>query len=165
MVWLDRIVNKLALPAIVASLVLVPAGAWYYEAVYIPSQYPKGAQVFTIWWSGTQGLTLNRITAYNYWLKGVDRLEEIKVEQGDRVVLRMISSDVYHGFTLPAFGIDEVVIKPGEVSEVAFVADKVGSFLFYCTITCGVTHQDLKANLTVVEPQKGKMARAEGPTP
>ncbi|MFQ5804113.1 MAG: iron transporter [Candidatus Methylomirabilales bacterium] len=153
MEWLDRIVNKLALPAIVAALILVPAGAWYYETVHIPSQYPADAKVFTIWFSGTQGLTLDKITAYNYWLKQIDRLEDITVEKGDRVILRLISSDAYHGFTLPEFGIKEVVVKPGEVSEVEFVADKTGSFLFFCTIQCGPIHPNMRANLTVVEPQ------------
>jgi heme/copper-type cytochrome/quinol oxidase subunit 2 len=162
---LDRIVSRLALPAILFILVLVPVGAWWYEGAYLPSRYPKDAKVFTLWWSGDQGLTLNRITAYNYWLKRINRLNEIRVERGDRVIFRMISADVYHGFTLPAFGIDEVLIKPGEVAEVEFVADKVGSFLFYCTVYCGIAHQDMKANLTVVEPPKGKMARADGPTP
>lgn len=161
---LDRIVSRLALPAVLLTLIVVPASAWWYERVHLPSQYPKDAKVFTIWYSGDHGMTLNRITAYNYWLKAVNRLEEIRVEKGDRVILRLISSDVYHGFALPPFGINEVLVKPGELAEVDFVADKVGSFLFYCTIRCGLVHQDMKANLTVVEPQGGKIARAEHPT-
>lgn len=162
---LDRIVSRLALPAILFTIVVIPVGAWWYEGVYLPSRYPKDAKVFTLWWSGDQGITLDRITAYNYWRKQINRLEELRVEKGDRVILRMISTDVYHGFALPAFGINEVLIKPGEVSEVEFVADKVGSFLFYCTLQCGTAHQNLKAKLTVVEPHGSKTARAEGPTP
>ncbi len=160
---LDRIVSRLALPVVLLTLVVVPASAWWYESVYLPSTYPKDAKVFTVWWSGDQGITLNRITAYNYWLKGHGRLEEIKVERGDRVILRLISSDVYHGFALPAFGINEVLIKPGELSEVEFVADKLGSFLFYCTVRCGLAHQGMKVKLTVVEPKGGgeELARVE----
>lgn len=158
---LDKIVSRLALPAVLLTLVGVPASAWWYERIHLPSQYPKDAKVFTIWWSGDQGMSLNRIAAYNYWLKRVNQLEEIRVEKGDRVVLRLISSDVYHGFALPTFGINEVLVKPGEVSEVAFVADKVGSFLFYCTIRCGLVHPEMKAKLTVVEPQVEKVAQAE----
>jgi nitrosocyanin len=157
----DRIVSRLALPAVLLILVGVPASAWWYERVHLPSQYPKDAKVFTIWWSGDQGMTLQRITAYNYWLKGLNRLEEIRVEKGDRVILRLISADVYHGFALPTFGINEVLVKPGEVTEVKFVADKVGSFLFYCTVTCGLIHQDMKGKLTVVEPQGEKITAAE----
>lgn len=158
---LDRIVSRLALPALLLTIVVIPVGAWWYEGVYLPSRYPKDAKVFTLWWNGDQGITLDRITAYNYWRKRINRLEELRVEKGDRVILRMISTDVYHGFALPAFGINEVLIKPGEVSEVEFVADKAGSFLFYCTIQCGTAHQELKAKLTVVEPPGGKTARAE----
>ena len=157
----DRIVSRLALPAVLLTLVVVPASAWWYERVHLPSQYPKDAKVFTIWWSGDQGMSLNRITAYNYWLKGVNRLEEIRVEKGNRVIFRLISTDVYHGFALPTFGINEVLVKPGEVSEVEFVADKVGDFLFYCTVKCGLVHQEMKVKLTVVEPPEERVARAQ----
>ncbi len=160
---LDRIMSRLALPLVLLTLVVVPASAWWYERVHLPSKYPKDAKVFTIWYSGDQGMTLNRITAYNYWLKRMTRLEEIRVEKGDRVILRLISSDVYHGFALPDFGINEVLVRPGELSQVDFVADKVGSFLFYCTIRCGLIHQDMKGKLTVAEPQGGKVALTERP--
>jgi heme/copper-type cytochrome/quinol oxidase subunit 2 len=162
---LDRIVSRLALPSVVLILLVVPAWAWWYERVYLPSTYPKDAKVFTIWWNGDQGMTLNRVTAYNYWLKGLDKLDEIKVERGDRVFLRLISSDVYHGFSLPAFGINEVLVKPGELSEVEFIADKVGTFPFYCTITCGVAHAGMRAKLTVVEQLGVPVARAERERP
>lgn len=157
---LDRIVSRLALPAVLLALVVVPASAWWYERVHLPSQYPKEAKVFTIWWGG-QGMTLDRITAYNYWLKGINRLDEIRVEKGNRVILRLISSDVYHGFVLPTFGINEVMVKPGEVSEVDFIADKVGSFLLYCTVVCGLSHQGMNVKFTVVEPPEERVARAQ----
>ena len=146
----DRIVATLALPAVLATFIVVPLGIWTYENVYIPAQYPTGVKVFTLYWSGAKGITQKRINNLNYWLPQFDRLKEIKVRQGDRVILRLISSDVYHGFALPAFGISEAIIKPGDVTTVDFVADKVGSFPFFCTIQCGRIHDDLEAILTVL---------------
>ncbi len=161
----DRAVSRFALPVILATLLFIPLGTWFYEGIYLLSRYSEGTKVFTIWWDGNRGITLDRITAYNYWLKRINRLEEIRVNKGDRVVLRLISSDVYHGFTLPAFGIDEVVIKPGEVEEVEFVAEKAGEFLFFCTIACGPAHPDIRARLIVVEPEGERVARVGGTNP
>jgi heme/copper-type cytochrome/quinol oxidase subunit 2 len=157
---LDRIVSRLALPAVLFTLVFIPAWAWWYEDIHMLSKYPKEAKVFTIWW-GDQGMTLDRITAYNYWLKGISRLDEIRVEKGNRVILRLISTDVYHGFVLPTFGINEVMVKPGDLSEVDFIADKVGSFLLYCTVVCGLPHQGMNVKFTVDEPKGQKTAGAE----
>ncbi len=151
----DRIVEKLALPAVLAVLLVVPVGVWTYDSVYLPSQYPEGSKVFTIYWSGEKGITLKRINGMNYWRPQFDRLKEIKVRKGDRVIFRMISSDVYHGVALPAFGITEAIIKPGDITTVDFVADKVGSFPFFCTIRCGLVHDNLQANLTVVPVNGG----------
>ena len=151
----ERIVEKLALPAVLAVLLVVPLGAWTYDSVYLPSQYPEGSKVFTIYWSGEKGITLKRINGMNYWRSQFDRLKEIKVRKGDRVIFRMISSDVYHGVSLPAFGITEAIIKPGDITTVDFVADKVGSFPFFCTIRCGLVHDNLQANLTVMPVNGG----------
>ena len=146
----DRLIEKLAVSSVVAVLLVVPLLAWTYDKVYLPSQYPEGSKVFTLYWSGEKGITLKRINGLNYWLPGIDRLKELKVKEGDRVIFRLISSDVHHGFALPAFGITEALIVPGDITTVDFVADKVGSFPFFCTIRCGRIHDDLEANLTVV---------------
>lgn len=151
----DRIVEKLAIPSVLAIFLAVPLAAWTYDKVYIPSQYPNGCKVFTLYWSGEKGITLKRVNGLNYWLPWFDRLKELKVREGDRVIFRLISTDTHHGFALPAFGITEALIMPGDVTTVDFVADKVGSFPFFCTIRCGRIHDNLEANLTVM-PTKGR---------
>lgn len=76
---------------------------------------------------------------------------EIKVKQGEKVTLRITSFDVYHGFSLEDYGIKSTQIYPGKVTEITFVADKVGRFPFECTIECGKQHDDMVGEL-VVEP-------------
>lgn len=146
----DEMVGKLALAAVVATFAVVPLGVWGYDALYLPSRYGDDTKVFTLYWSGSKGVTERRINGWNYWQRRFDPCKEITVREGDRVVLRLISADVHHGFALPAFGINDGVIKPGDVTEVGFVADKVGSFKFFCTIRCGPAHETLEAVLTVV---------------
>ncbi len=76
---------------------------------------------------------------------------EIRVKQGEKVTLRITSFDVLHGFGLEDYGIKSEQIYPGKVTEIIFVANKTGRFLFKCTIECGVGHNDMVGEL-VVEP-------------
>ncbi len=153
----DKLVAKLAIPMVIASFIAVPWGINYYDSVYLPSQEEKGTKVFTLYWSGQKGITRQRINGWNYWQSEFDRLQngELKVSKGDRVVFRLISSDVYHGFAMPAYGIgvvDTVYIKPGDITRVEFTADKAGTFKFFCTIVCGSkeVHDAMGADLTVM---------------
>src|SRR3989338_4500964 len=59
----------------------------------------------------------------------------ITVKQGDKVRLIITSVDVTHGFTLREFGIN-TVISPGKTIKVEFVADKKGTFTFFCSVPC-----------------------------
>ncbi len=157
---LDNIVAKFAFAAVVATFIVVPVGIWAYDAMYIPSQYPDGAKIFTLYWSADKGITERRINGWNYWQRSFDRCDEITVREGDHVVLRLISGDVHHGFALPAFGVNDGVIRPGDVTVVEFVADKVDSFKFFCTIRCGSAHEAREAVLTVL-PAGTELARVE----
>lgn len=151
----DKIVEKLAFPAVVATFIVVPLAVWLYDGVYLPSTYPEDSKVFTMYWSGKKGITEKRINGLNYWRPQFDRLEEIEVNVGDSVVFRLISADVHHGFAMPAFGITDALIMPGDLTEVKFVADRVGSFKFFCTIRCGAIHEELEATLTVLPVPSG----------
>ena len=76
---------------------------------------------------------------------------EVTVRQGEKVTLRITSFDVLHGFRSEDYGIESKQIYPGKVAEITFVADRVGRFLFKCTIECGVGHNNMVGEL-VVEP-------------
>ena len=72
----------------------------------------------------------------------------IRVNKGDLVRIEITSEDVVHGFALPAFGIN-VPVQPGQTTVVEFVADKTGSFEFYCSIYCGAGHSQMRGTLIV----------------
>ena len=156
----DKIINKLAFPAVVATFIGVPLVAWMYDGWYSEARYPVGTKVFTLYWSGEKGVTQERINGWNYWQPKFDTLKpgDLKVHEGDQVVFRLISSDVHHGFSMPAFGIgtvDTIFIKPGDITRVDFVADKVSppeGFRFFCTIMCGKKeiHDKMEGYLTVL---------------
>lgn len=74
--------------------------------------------------------------------------DTITVNQGDRVELHIESVDVTHGFALPEFGINER-LNPGRDVHVNFVADKKGTFSFYCSVPCGSGHGRMSGQLIV----------------
>ena len=74
----------------------------------------------------------------------------ITVNKGDTVKLTIRSIDVEHGFDLPAFNINEN-LEPGQDTMVQFVADKAGTFRFYCSVYCGSGHSGMEGSLIVEE--------------
>ncbi len=72
----------------------------------------------------------------------------ISVKEGDKVKLKLTSADVTHGFSLPDFGINQK-IDPGKETIVEFVADKSGTFPFFCSVPCGAGHISMKGQLIV----------------
>ncbi len=65
---------------------------------------------------------------------------EIHVRVGARVRLRLTSEDVTHGFLVPDFNVNAGLISPGKFKTVEFVADRPGTFKFYCNNLCSHEH-------------------------
>ena len=72
----------------------------------------------------------------------------IKVKQGQKVILHIKSTDVTHGFALPDYKINEN-LESGKTVTVEFVADKKGTFTFFCSVYCGSGHGAMKGKLVV----------------
>jgi cytochrome c oxidase subunit 2 len=72
----------------------------------------------------------------------------ITVNEGDRVRLTVTSTDVEHGIAIPDFGVSEK-LHPNEPVTVEFVADKKGTFRFFCNVFCGSGHGGMRGNLVV----------------
>jgi cytochrome c oxidase subunit 2 len=75
---------------------------------------------------------------------------EIILKKGVPVVLELTSLDRVHGFRLVEFGI-RAEIKPGEVTQVHLVPSQTGRFAFACDVFCGVDHDEMAAELVVVD--------------
>lgn len=78
--------------------------------------------------------------------------ERISVTQGDRVRLRLHGADVVHSFVLGRTDVDRVVVEPGEVKTVEFVAGEAGEFTFYCDVWCSAYHYRMRGVLEVRQP-------------
>jgi cytochrome c oxidase subunit II len=75
---------------------------------------------------------------------------EITVKKDVPVVLEITSLDRDHGFKLREFGI-RADIKPGGVTRVRMVPDKVGRFPFECDVFCGTGHEEMSGELVVTD--------------
>jgi nitrous-oxide reductase len=78
----------------------------------------------------------------------------LRVKKGDRVILHITNvetgRDTTHGFTVSGFNV-QTSLEPGEATTVEFVADKAGSYAFYCTEFCSALHMEMQGWL-LVEP-------------
>jgi cytochrome c oxidase subunit 2 len=45
--------------------------------------------------------------------------------------------------------VDEKPIEPGSSKTVTFVADKAGTFKFFCNVPCGEGHREMTGQLVV----------------
>lgn len=72
----------------------------------------------------------------------------IKVKKGDTVKITFQNSDGMHDFVIDEFKVRTKIIRDGESVTVEFVADKAGSFEYYCSVQ---QHKKLgmKGTLTV----------------
>lgn len=71
------------------------------------------------------------------------------VQPGERVLFKVVSNDVIHGFNIPVAAITAEV-DPGDVRELWIRApSKPGKYLIQCVNYCGVGHAQMKAWLVV----------------
>jgi len=73
---------------------------------------------------------------------------ELKVNKGDTVTIKLVSTDVVHGLYVDGYDIS-VEADPGQSADLTFIADKSGSFRFRCNVTCGAMHPFMIGKLTV----------------
>lgn len=156
---------------LIAGIAAVPAFSHFYEArreSRAVAAAPKSGAVHVYHLTGIAkpGMwTLDSVEGWNYWWKAPRRFTDMSVNLGDTVVITLASADVQHAFTIPALGIEHILVNPGHLETVSFVANKAGSFPFLCAKVCSCTgtdfactlhkkqgHEGMSGILTVTEP-------------
>jgi cytochrome c oxidase subunit 2 len=79
--------------------------------------------------------------------------DTLYVPKGEEVKMRMSSTDVLHGFFIPAFRV-KYDILPNRYTSVWFKATKKGDYDLFCTEYCGTGHSDMDKVVRVVSPQR-----------
>lgn len=70
------------------------------------------------------------IDAFNFGYS----MDEIRVNQGDRVTITLTNSDGFHDWVVDEFNAATERISTGDTATVTFVADEAGSFEYYCSV-------------------------------
>jgi nitrous-oxide reductase len=78
----------------------------------------------------------------------------VRVKKGDTVHLHITNveqaHDATHGFTVGSYNVHSS-LEPGKHVDITFLADKAGTFPFYCTEFCSALHLEM-AGYLLVEP-------------
>jgi len=83
---------------------------------------------------------------------GQHEINALHVPINQPVQLTLISQDVFHSFSVPAFRVKREVI-PGRYNTVWFEATKVGTYHLFCTQYCGTLHSQMIGEVVAMTPE------------
>src|SRR5277367_4546473 len=82
---------------------------------------------------------------------GQHEINALHVPINRPVQLTMISQDVFHSFSIPAFRVKREVI-PGRYTTVWFTATQTGTYHLFCTQYCGTLHSQMIGEIVAMTP-------------
>jgi len=80
---------------------------------------------------------------------GQHEIDALHIPVGRPIQLTLISQDVFHSFSIPAFRVKREAI-PGRYTSVWFQATKVGTYHLFCTQYCGTNHSAMIGEIVVM---------------
>lgn len=86
---------------------------------------------------------------------GQHEINALHVPINQPVQLTIISQDVFHSFSIPAFRVKREAI-PGRYTTVWFEATQTGTFHLFCTQYCGTNHSQMIGEVVVMTPDDFK---------
>src|SRR5580700_1587743 len=86
---------------------------------------------------------------------GQHEINSLHVPTGRPIQITLISQDVFHSFSIPAFRVKREAI-PGRYSTVWFEATTPGTYHLFCTQYCGTNHSQMIGDVVVMTPDDFK---------
>jgi cytochrome c oxidase subunit 2 len=83
---------------------------------------------------------------------GQHEINSLHVPSGRAIQLTLISQDVFHSFSIPAFRVKREAI-PGRYTTVWFQATTPGTYHLFCTQYCGTAHSQMIGDIVVLTPE------------
>ena len=146
--------DRVFLSVLIGIVIGLPFAISAYDRYQTRHKAPPDARIFTLTGSIEQGWTNGAVPALKMLVLELTESHAaqavIEVNRGDRVVLKLTSNDVVHGFSLKDYGIFvNEGIEPGKPVVITFVADRPGEFTFSCNAICGKNHETMQGILRV----------------
>jgi cytochrome c oxidase subunit II len=82
---------------------------------------------------------------------GQHEINSLHIPTGKPIQLTLISQDVFHSFSIPAFRVKREAI-PGRYTSVWFEATEPGTYHLFCTQYCGTNHSAMIGDIVVLTP-------------
>ncbi len=95
---------------------------------------------------------------------GQREINALHVPLGEPIRLVMISQDVIHSFSVPAFRVKQDVL-PGTYTDLWFTPTETGRYSFYCDQYCGLDHSRMIGDVVVMAPADYARWLAKNPAP
>ena len=83
---------------------------------------------------------------------GQHEINALHIPTGQPIQLTLISQDVFHSFSIPAFRVKREAI-PGRYTTVWFEATTPGTYHLFCTQYCGTEHSHMIGDVVVLTPE------------
>ncbi len=83
---------------------------------------------------------------------GQHEIDALHIPAGVPIQLTLISQDVFHSFSIPAFRVKREVI-PGRYTSVWFQPTQVGTYHLFCSQYCGTDHSQMLGSIYVMTPE------------
>ena len=115
-------------------------GALLYFRIYNPP--PNAMQVYVV---GKQWMWKAEHPG------GQHEIDALHIPTGRPVQVTLISQDVFHSFSVPAFRVKREAI-PGRYTTVWFEATKPGTYHLFCTQYCGTQHSGMIGQIIAMKP-------------
>jgi nitrous-oxide reductase len=109
--------------------------------------------------------TGNHVDVYMTCIRSKFMPEQFEVHLGDEVKIHLTNietvRDMTHGFALSRYGIN-LAVDPGQTAETTFIANKPGTYWYYCTWFCSALHLEMRGRM-LVKPVGAELSDNIGP--
>ena len=124
-----KIFNKTTLAISLLLVMVIVAGCTTTQTV----QEPQGT--IAVDNSNSAEMKTFVLTGGNYWFEmDGERAPELRVKKGDKVRIEFTNVEGFHDFVVDEFNAATEQINTGGSTFVEFVADKTGTFEYYCSV-------------------------------
>ncbi|MEK6917257.1 MAG: multicopper oxidase domain-containing protein [Nanoarchaeota archaeon] len=85
--------------------------------------------------TGSQNIVTFVLTGENFFFKmDGEKNPELRVKKGDTVKIEFTSTDGFHNWVVDEFDAATERVQTGGTTRIEFVADKKGTFEYYCSV-------------------------------